>query len=74
MSVKFKFEKRLNNENKYADTKLSTRKNFYAVGHDEKGKSYLGNIEDATRIEAKNKGIAWAKRHGLTFEGIYSNN
>lgn len=49
-------------------------KNFYVIGFDKKdGKSYLGTIENANLIQAKREGKSWAKRHGLVYEGVYSN-
>jgi hypothetical protein len=50
-----------------------TRKNFYVVGSDSKGKSYIGDIPDATLVEARIKGRKWAKDNELKFEGVHSN-
>jgi hypothetical protein len=72
MSIKFKFDKRITEE-KFSEMKPVTRKNFYVVGSDSKGKSYIGDIPDATLVEARIKGRKWAKDNELKFEGVHSN-
>jgi hypothetical protein len=72
MAVKWKSDKRIT-DSKYAELKPQIRKNFYAVGSDSKG-SYLGNIPDATLMEARIEGLRWAKANNLKFEGVHSNN
>lgn len=66
-------EKIVNQDVNYVDLKPRTTKNFYFVGHDSKGKSFIGIIENATLVQARNQGRAWAKRNELVFEGVYSN-
>lgn len=74
MSIKFNFNvgNRITEE-KFTELKSVTRKNFYAVGSDSKGKSYISNIYDATLVEARNEGQSWAKANDLKFEGVYTN-
>ncbi|MER2010687.1 MAG: hypothetical protein ABS939_24995 [Psychrobacillus sp.] len=66
-------EKIINKDVKFVDLKPRTTKNFYVVGRDSKGKSFIGTIENVTLVQARREGKAWAKRHELVFEGVYSN-
>ena len=66
-------EKVVNADVNYVGLKPRLKKDFYAVGVDSKGKSYLTTIRNATNLEAKNEGKRWAKANELKFEGVYSN-
>lgn len=66
-------ERVVNEDVNYVGLKPILKKNFYAVGVDKKGKSYLTVIENVTKLQAKNEGKRWAKANELTFEGVYSN-
>lgn len=66
-------EKIINKDVNYVDLKPHTVKNFYVVRDDKSGKSYIGTIENATLVQARKEGRAWAKRNELVFEGVYSN-
>lgn len=66
-------EKVVNKDVNYVGLKPRTVKNFYAVGVDSKGKSYIGIIKDVTLVQARREGQSWAKKNELKFEGVYSN-
>ena len=66
-------EKIVNKDVNYVGLKPRTVKNFYAIGTNSKGESFLTVIENATKLQAKNEGMQWAKVNDLTFEGVYSN-
>ena len=66
-------EKVVNADVNYVGLKPRLKKDFYVVGVDSKGKSYLTTIRNVTKLQAKNEGIRWAKANELKFEGVYSN-
>lgn len=67
MSIKFMKATRI--ENNLADLKPVLKHNFYAVGTDGK-KSYIINIDNATRVEANREATAWARKEGLRLEVV----
>lgn len=67
-------EKVVNADVNYVGLKPRLKKNFYAVGVDKKGTSFLTTFENVTKLEAKQEGQRWAKANELKFEGVYSNN
>ena len=50
-------EKIVNKDVNYVGLKPRTVKNFYAIGTNSKGESFLTVIENATKLQAKNEGM-----------------
>lgn len=70
----FATDKIINDDVNYVGIKPVLKKNYYGIGVDAKtGKSFLTNIKNVTKLQAKNIAMRWAKANKLVFEGVYSN-
>lgn len=64
------FRRTVQVENTYAEKKPQPKKNWYMVGSDSKGVSYIGTIENAMIGTAKSEAKVWAKKNGLTLDVV----
>lgn len=68
MGIPYKRTKRI--ENKFVEKTFNPFHDFYAVGTDSKGKSYILTMEHTTLVVAKQEAKDWAKEERLDLDYV----